>query len=73
MFSSVLAESNRVPLQYMAGVENSDYINAVFVHVCTSRFMECKNLAKVRPHDLKLFNNYELFLAPLFFIIGLSW
>ncbi|CAB3995581.1 receptor-type tyrosine- phosphatase epsilon-like isoform X1 [Paramuricea clavata] len=26
------AESNRVPLQYVHGVEDSDYINAVFVH-----------------------------------------
>ena len=29
-----LAESSRVPLQYIEGVENSDYINAAFVHVC---------------------------------------
>jgi hypothetical protein len=28
-----LAENNRVPLQYVYGVENSDYINAVFVNV----------------------------------------
>ncbi|XP_028402571.1 receptor-type tyrosine-protein phosphatase F-like isoform X3 [Dendronephthya gigantea] len=26
------AEGNRVPLQYMEGVDDSDYINAVFVH-----------------------------------------
>ncbi|CAB4034452.1 receptor-type tyrosine- phosphatase delta-like, partial, partial [Paramuricea clavata] len=26
------AECNRVPLEYVSGVENSDYINAVFVH-----------------------------------------
>ena len=30
---SVSAESNRVPLPYMDGLEDSDYINAVFVHV----------------------------------------
>ena len=31
----ITAETNRVPLQYIDGVENSDYINAVFVHVRT--------------------------------------
>ena len=32
-FFNFLGESNRVPLQYVRGVENSDYINAVFVEV----------------------------------------
>ena len=31
-----IAEGNRVPLQYMDGVDDSDYINAVFVHVGTT-------------------------------------
>ena len=30
----LIDEGNRVPLQYVDEVENSDYINAVFVHVC---------------------------------------
>lgn len=33
IFYNFLAESDRVTLQYVLGVENSEYINAVFVQV----------------------------------------
>ena len=44
---SILAECNRVPLQSVDGVENSDYINAVFVQVCITNFFMDNYLVKI--------------------------
>lgn len=65
----ILAESNRVPLTYLSGVEDSDYINAVFVHVriilhawCTNHF-SC--VVHKELHSSLIFIKYS--------ILGISW
>ena len=62
----ILAECSRVALQYIDGEANSDYINAVFVHVCTGDQIYIARTRCCR-------NQLIIIAAKHNFILGLPW
>ena len=62
---SILAERNRVPLQFVNGVENSDYINAVFVQVRIFHWHLFGEDFPARPAVTEIVSSTGMFVKPI--------